>query len=127
MSAQKTILVMDDSVIVLETLKAVFEANGYTVRTAENLTELEAARAGGEPDLFVLDVQMPEAFGDDVAQVLRDVRSVKRPIFLFSSLEETVLAARAAEAQVDGWVSKSAGVLALLARVRSALEAGAKP
>jgi DNA-binding response OmpR family regulator len=117
----KVILVMDDSTIVLETLKAVFEESGFVVRTAENLRELETARAAGDPDLFVLDVQMPEAFGDDVAQVLRAMRNVKRPIFLFSSLDEKVLEQRARDAEVDGWVPKSAGVLALLARIQAAL------
>jgi DNA-binding response OmpR family regulator len=117
----KTILVMDDSAVVLEVLKITLEAAGYRVKTAENLRELEAARAGGEPDLFVLDVQMPEAFGDDVAQVLREVKKVNVPIFLFSSLDARVLAERARDAEVDGWVPKSAGVATLVTRIKSAL------
>jgi CheY-like chemotaxis protein len=121
---KKTIVVMDDSEIILETLRALFEAAGYSVSTACNLEELERVRANAKPDLFILDVQMPEAFGDDVARVLKEVRRVRTPILLFSSLEETALRERAEEAEVDGYVSKNSGVGPLLARVASLLGGG---
>jgi two-component system torCAD operon response regulator TorR len=119
--AKKTILVMDDSHVVLDTLRAVFEGAGYDVATVANLDELESARKGVKPDLFILDVQMPEAFGDDVARVLREVKRVNAPILLFSGLSEDVLAARARDAALAGYVSKNAGLGALLARVESML------
>jgi DNA-binding response OmpR family regulator len=102
-------------------VRAVLEDAGYAVLTAANLTELEAARARSAPDLFVLDVQMPEAFGDDVGQILRNVRRVDVPILLFSALEEPALRDRATDAELDGYVSKSAGIAALLARVQEIL------
>jgi DNA-binding response OmpR family regulator len=109
---------MDDSVLVLEVVTAALEASGIEARVASSLDELERVRAAGEPDLYVLDVQMPEAFGDDVGQVLRDVRASKAPIVLFSSLREDVLATRAREAGFE-YVSKSAGVGALVDRIRA--------
>ncbi len=118
----RTILLMDDSSIVLDTTKAVFEANGYAVRAASNLAELETALASAPPDLVVLDVQMPEMFGDDVAQVLRNVRSMNVPIVLFSDIDEKALAERASEAGVNGYVTKRDGVLALLTKVASLVE-----
>ena len=57
---KKTIFVMDDSQIVLETVRAVLERAGYAIETVGTLGELEAARAKTTPDLYVLDVQMPE-------------------------------------------------------------------
>jgi len=119
--AKKTVLVLDDSVIVLETLDAVLRAGGFEVRTALTLEELERQRKTCRPDLFVLDVQMPEAFGDDVGQVLRDVRGVGVPILLFSSLSERALAERTEEAGLTGYVSKAAGVGALLERIKGIL------
>jgi two-component system torCAD operon response regulator TorR len=119
--AKKSILVMDDSSIVLDTLRAVLEASGYGVTTVASLSELESARASIHPDLFILDVQMPEAFGDDVARVLREVKSVQAPILLFSSLNEDALAARAKDAELAGYVSKNAGLDALLERVSTLL------
>jgi DNA-binding response OmpR family regulator len=117
----KTVLVMDDSVVVLETLKAVLEANGYAVRTAGNLADLERHRKECQPDLFVLDVQMPEAFGDDIGELLRVVHKVNVPILLFSSLDERLLAERVERAAIDGYVPKSAGIGALLQRIDSML------
>ena len=122
MSGQVHVVVMDDSEVVLHALKAFLEANGYAVRAAANLTELETVLALGKPDLFVLDVQMPEMFGDDVAQVLRDVRNMKKPVILFSDIEESALAARGQEAGVAAYVTKRAGMGALLAKIRSVLE-----
>jgi DNA-binding response OmpR family regulator len=119
--AKKTILVMDDSTIVLETLDALLSAEGFDVRTAGTLDELERQRAACRPDLYVLDVQMPEAFGDDVGALLRDVRQVGVPILLFSSLNESVLARRTVDAGLAGYVPKAAGVPALLERIHAVL------
>ena len=121
-ATRKTVLVMDDSPIVREALAAVLEASGFAVRTAATLDELEQHRAECLPDLYVLDVQMPEAFGDDVGALLRDVQSVGAPIVLFSSLDEHLLARRARDAGLSGYVSKSAGVPALLACIGRLLE-----
>jgi DNA-binding response OmpR family regulator len=124
MSQPKLVLVMDDSALVLETVRAVLEQGGYAVATAENLEQLETECARAKPDLFVLDVQMPEIFGDDVGQVLREVRKMNVPILLFSSLEESDLARRAREAALDGYVTKRAGMGALLQRVVSLIGEG---
>ena len=116
----KTIVVMDDSALVLDAVRMVLEANGFRVRTAATLDELEARIGESAPDLFILDVQMPEMFGEDVAQVLRDVRDFQVPILLYSSVEESALAERARDAGVMH-IPKQAGTDALVARVRTIL------
>ncbi len=58
------------------------------MRTAGNMNELEGQVAVGPPDLVLLDVRMPEAYGDDVATVLRAVRGMSVPIYLFSTLAD---------------------------------------
>src|SRR5205807_10183832 len=83
----KMIVVMDDSTLVLDMLRDALEAHGFEVRTAATLKELEQQLVGLRPDLFILDVQMPEMFGDDVAQVLRDVRAHRPPILLHSIVD----------------------------------------
>jgi DNA-binding response OmpR family regulator len=124
-ASPKTILVMDDSEIVLGTVKAVLEDSGFAVCTAANLAQFEAHLAATRPDAVVLDVRMPEIYGDDVGAILREVRKTNAPILLFSSLDDSVLAARAAEAKLDGYVSKNAGVGALLAHLVSMFAQGA--
>lgn len=120
---QRSVLVMDDSEIVLEAVRSVLESGGLAVRTAIDIPHLDKELERGKPDLVVLDVQMPDAYGDDIGQVLRHVRGMKIPIVLFSSLEDEDLASRTKEAQLDAFVPKKSGPTALLAMVNSLLEA----
>ena len=115
------IVVMDDSEIVLGAAKATLEHLGYLVRPAANLEQLEGAIQGLRPALFVLDVQMPEMFGDDVAQVLREIRQMNVPIVLFSDIDEAALAQRGRESGVQAWIPKRAGLPALIAQIEALL------
>jgi DNA-binding response OmpR family regulator len=117
----KRVLVFDDSPFVLELTQLALERAGYSVATAIDLAAFEAAREATEPDLILVDVQMPEAFGDDIASTLRGARGVRVPILLVSNLEDRELAQRAREAEVDGWVSKRAGLQELVRRVKELL------
>ncbi len=123
MSARKNVLVVDDSSLILEMVQAALEAEGYEVQTAQDLSTLEERRAANPPDLVILDVQMPEAYGDELGEAMREVRAVRAPMLLFSSLADEDLARRAANAGLAGWVSKKAGMRALIDRVRAVLEA----
>jgi DNA-binding response OmpR family regulator len=117
----KTILVFDDSPVVLGVIRAALESEGYRVEVAADLPTFERHRASLAPDLILLDVQMPEAFGDDIALTLREWHSVRVPILLVSSLEEAELAKRAREAAVDGYITKAAGMRALVLRCKEML------
>src|SRR5579883_1013687 len=125
LTPRKTVLVIDDSPLVLAVTKNALEAAGFTVMVAENLTAFELRRLATPPDLILVDVQMPEAFGDDVASTLRGARGARVPILLVSNIRESELARRAAEAEVDGYISKHAGIGELVKRVRQVLEGSA--
>lgn len=119
----KRILLMDDSPIVLDATRAALQAAGYEVACASDLAQLAAVRAAGPTDLVLMDVQMPEAFGDDIAMTLRHVHAVAAPIYLLSSLDTVDLADRVAWAGIDGFISKHDGLDALVRRVRDILPA----
>lgn len=116
----KRILLVDDSPIFLEVTRAALEAEGYAVVCANDLAALEQARAQSL-DLVLMDVQMPEAFGDDVALTLRHAYGVQAPIYLLSSLDDADLAERVQWAQVEGFISKNRGLQAVLGEVRRIL------
>lgn len=121
----RRILIIDDSPLVLELAKDALVAEGFEVSVATTLDEFEALRTATPPDLILVDVQMPEAFGDDLAALLRGAYDVKIPIYLLSSLADDDLARRATEAQASGWISKHAGLGTLVAKVNSVVkEAG---
>lgn len=115
----KRILLMDDSEIFLEVTRAALQAAGYDVICANDLAQLQDARKHGPSDLVLMDVQMPEAFGDDIALTLRHAYGISAPIYLLSSLEEAELAERVEWAKIDGFISKQLGVEAIVSRVRS--------
>ena len=117
----KRILLMDDSEIFLEATCAALRKAGYHVTCANDLAQLADARREGPSDLVLMDVQMPEAFGDDVALTLRHAYGIAAPIYLLSSLEEADLADRVAWAKIDGFISKQLGLDAIINRVRTIL------
>ena len=121
MPDQPRVLVLDDSDLALALAKHVLEAAGMTVDCAQDLAAFEALRTSTTPDIILVDVHMPEVFGDDLAGTLRGAYGVRVPILLFSSLDEPELARRARDAEVDGFVSKQSGPTVLVDRVRRAL------
>lgn len=65
----RTILVVDDQPDIRETLREVFEEEGFRVRTARNGREaLEVLADGGLPDAILLDLMMPEVTGQQVLE-----------------------------------------------------------
>ena len=116
----KRVLVMDDSLIILEATREALAGAGFSVDTASNLHEFERACAA-EHDLILMDVQMPEAFGDDVAMLVRQKRGVRTKIFFLSSLGDRDLESRVTEADVDGFISKRGGMDAVVKRVAQIL------
>ena len=114
-AAPKRVLILDDSPIVLEAVEQALLSAGYQALPAADLAGLERCLLE-RPDLLRIDVNMPEAFGDDVGAMLREMRGMSVPILLFSGLEE---AARAAEGGFDGYIRKDAGIGALVDNVRT--------
>jgi DNA-binding response OmpR family regulator len=118
---RKKILVVDDSPMMLELAHDALEAAGFQSFATSDLTEMGRLLETEEPDLILLDVQMPEAYGDDVANVLRGLRKVTVPVLLFSILDEKELADRAKAAEVDGYIYKGAGLMEMVRRVKALL------
>jgi CheY-like chemotaxis protein len=114
----KRILLMDDSPIFLEVMRSALEHAGYAVVCATDLADLERVREQGQSNLVLMDVQMPEAFGDDIALTLRHAYGVQVPIYLLSSLEDRDLADRVRWAQVEGFISKNSGLEAVVSEVQ---------
>jgi len=112
---------MDDSEIFLEVTSTALQQAGYEVVIATDLEQLAEARKRGPSDLVLMDVQMPEAFGDDIAMTLRHAYGISAPIYLLSSLEEADLADRVQWARIDGFISKQVGLDSIVRRVRAIL------
>jgi CheY-like chemotaxis protein len=114
------IVIMDDSAENLETAVAFLEQAGYEVAAVSTLDGLVAA-VELPVDLVLMDVDMPDAEGDQLALALRQIRRLEAPILLYSALDEKELEARALAAEVEGYLRKNADPEAILDRVRDVL------
>jgi DNA-binding response OmpR family regulator len=113
-------LVVDDSPFTGEAVAWALRGAGFEVEVAKDLWDLERADLV-EPDLVLMDVVLQEAFGDDLAMLLRGVRGFECPIVLLSSLPDHLLERRAADAELNGFISKRSGLAGIVARAREML------
>ena len=112
------ILVIDDSELTLSITQQVLEDEGFDVDVAGTVAELEAHRLRSPPDLFLVDVKMPETLGDELVGRIRRAATKPVPILLLSGLPDDELAKRAAGSGATGFISKLAGAEAMVALVR---------
>lgn len=108
--------------MVLEAIRDALEPDGISVEALGDATALEREHQLDDFDLILLDVQLPAASGDVVAEVMRHRRRVTAPIVLLSSLSEAELAARTRAAGVDGYILKERGVDEFVDEVRAWLD-----
>lgn len=67
----KTVLIVEDNELNMKLFRDLVEATGYeTVTTRNGLTVLELAREH-QPDLILMDIQLPEISGLDVTRQLK--------------------------------------------------------
>jgi CheY-like chemotaxis protein len=113
-----TILVVDDSAIVLETTRIALESAGYNVITRSRGGGTVAAVLRDRPDLVLLDVRMPQYNGDTIASILTRSQGERRTIvLLYSSYSATILEEKVAQAGADGYIRKSGNPTDLVAQV----------
>jgi DNA-binding response OmpR family regulator len=111
------VLVIDDSPMLLELTVRALTAAGYQASGALDLASLEQKLAEGPFALILMDVNMPEMFGDDVVEYLRSVKKVSSKLVLHSDIPEHELQNKTRASGADGYILKSGGLEAMLAEV----------
>lgn len=114
-ATNKTVLLVDDSELLLEMAAFHLEQSGFNVVTACDLATLKETLAKSPPDLVVLDVQMPDVSTAELSEALG---AIGAPIWLFSALDEAQLAERAAAAGAADYIRKDEGLEELARRAR---------
>jgi two-component system, OmpR family, response regulator len=117
--AQAKLLVVDDDQGLRETLADFFELEGYEVGQASNVTEARLELSRGEPDLLLLDINMPGGDGLTFAAEMRSRSAV--PIIILSGKGAMVDRVVGLEVGADDYVAKPFELRELLARVRAVL------
>ena len=115
---RKTLLIVDDEKDMGAMLKQYFEPKGYNVALAENgVTGIE--KAGKQPDLILLDVNMPDVDGIEVCRRIRDL--VTCPILFLTARIEDKDKLEGFAAGGDDYIVKPFSVSELGARVAAHL------
>lgn len=101
-------LIVDDDPIVLEVTRERLEGAGYIVHIREEALGTSQWSAEFQPDIVLLDVNMPAIAGPDLAQLLKKQRATKDiAIILYSSLDSTELQAKLCATGAVGAIQKS--------------------
>jgi len=116
----KRVLIIDDSEMILNLTKRALSAAGYDVTTLTDAAGFDPSK-GKEPDLILVDINMPQFYGDDIVTYFRAEWPIKAPIYLFSNVPEEELQKRAEGCGADGYISKDWGLERLVEEVQRIL------
>jgi two-component system chemotaxis response regulator CheY len=116
----KTILVVDDSETIRQSVAGVLERAGYVVATARDGVEGLQHIQNAPPSMVLLDVNMPRMNGIELLESL-DVRGSGLPVVLLTTEVEPTLIARAKKAGARGWMVKPVDLEQVVATVRKVL------
>ncbi len=121
------VLVIDDSPMTVDLLKGALANAGIEADAASDLAALDAKLNAQSYELVLVDVNMPEMYGDDVVEFLRATRQIKSTLLLYSDLSEGELERKAIASGADGFITKAAGLEAAVERVAQALQTSHRP
>ena len=113
------VLVVEDELPVRRFLRAALSSHGYRVVEAGGVREAEQLAPSHNPDVFLLDLGLPDGDGIDLARRLREW--TRAPIVVLSARGREEDKVNALDAGADDYLTKPFGVNELLARLRVAL------
>ncbi|MDN5724358.1 MAG: response regulator transcription factor [Propionibacteriales bacterium] len=111
------ILIADDDPQILRALRITLGAKGYEVVTAANGAEAISVAVDHHPDIYMLDLGMPELDGIEVIEAVRGWSTA--PILVVSGRTGAADKVDALDAGADDYVTKPFSIEELLARIRA--------
>ena len=119
MNNKYKILIVEDEQNIVRFLKALLDANGYKVLTAESVESAMLTFASHLPDLVILDLGLPDGDGTDFLKSIRTAYAT--PVIVLSARGEESDKVNALDLGANDYVTKPFGSAEFLARVRSNL------
>ena len=118
-AAGPLVLVVEDELPVRRFLRAALAGHGYRVVEAGTVADAEQLAPSHNPDVFLLDLGLPD--GDGIALTRRLREWSPAPIIVLSARGREEDKVNALDAGADDYLTKPFGVNELLARLRVAL------
>jgi len=113
------ILVIDDDPDILEVLRLLLSLENYDVITAQNgMTGLSLARENN-PDIIILDLNLPDINGQQICKIVRSELNV--PILILSARDNVSDKVVCLEYGADDYITKPFENIELIARVKAIL------
>lgn len=113
------VLVVEDEPQVCRFLRAALSSHGFRLLEAGTLREAEQLATGHNPEVYLLDLGLPDGDGIDLTRRLREWTHA--PIIVLSARGREEDKVNALDAGADDYLTKPFGVNELLARLRVAL------
>jgi DNA-binding response OmpR family regulator len=119
--ARRLLLVVDDDVLILGMLSKFLQLGGFDVRiaTGGEMALSMLSEGGREPDLALLDVEMPGMDGIELARRLREEYAV--PAMFLSANNDAAVVANATDGGAVGYLVKPVNTAHIVPSVRAAL------
>jgi len=127
MSAQKTVLLVDDDIDIIESMRTVLEAKGYRVMVARDGNAGLTVAERESPDLIILDMMMPKKSGFLVLEKLKGRPGGLIPTIMITGNEGSRHRAYAEMLGVRDYIRKPFAMEKLVRAVEQVLEATSKP
>ena len=105
-AAVKRVLLVDDDYEIIDSLRMLLEAKGYTILIARDGNQGLAMAEREDPDLMILDMMMPKRSGFLVLEKLRRSRPVPMKIIMITANEGSRHKAYAEMLGVDDYIRK---------------------
>lgn len=118
---KKKILLVDDDQLVHTILGEYLRQEGFAVCSAFGWRDTVAKLAHFTPDLFILDVMMPEIDGIMIAETLKNEVGYEAPVMIYSALREPDGIMKGLAAVSSAFVSKPSPLPEILATVHRLL------
>ena len=119
----KTILLVDDSAMICHVVSQILKDSGYAVMTARNGREAVVLAKKWNPNLVIMDVEMPVMNGIDATiKIKSEPETAQTPVIIFTSLGSEEDIARAKKAGCKGFLGKPICKASLKDEVERALQ-----
>jgi len=115
----KTVLIVEDNELNMKLFRDLLEAHGYaTLQTRNGIEALSLAREH-QPDLILMDIQLPEVSGLDVTKWLKDDEDLRHiPVIAVTAFAMKGDEERIREGGCEAYISKPITVSMFLDTVR---------
>jgi CheY-like chemotaxis protein len=103
-AVQKTILVVDDSIVIRKMVEIALENESYNVVSVATGKDAFNFLDGKDPDLVILDIMLPDVNGLDILKVIRTKKNI--PVVMLSAKDTPKETAKAKELGANDFIPK---------------------